>query len=120
MLKQLSNGIVIKGLIAVMLILGTYTLTKIYMLKSEVKSKEEYISELTTKLAVMEINYNTKTKELETLQAWVEKDKIDYEAKLKEYNKKQLTKPNIKYIEVESNECKDVLLQLDDIREKGY
>lgn len=107
-------------LIGIIVIGSVFGLTKILTLKSEVKDKEEIIVQLTKEYILSETNYLTKSKAYEELSTTVKNDKINYEDKLKEYSLKQTTKPNIKYIEVESNECKDVLLQLDDIREKGY
>lgn len=50
-----------------------------------------------------------------------QKNKVDYETKMKEYEAKvKETKSTIKYVEVKSNECEDIKRILDDIRNSGY
>ena len=50
-----------------------------------------------------------------------QKNKVDYETKMKEYEAKvKETKSTIKYVEVKSNECEDIKRILDDVRNNGY
>ena len=68
-----------------------------------------------------EANYNAIHKELELVKKAIEKNKADYETNMSNYEEAMKNiKKEVKYIEVKTDDCKDVKNILDDIRNNGY
>ena len=68
-----------------------------------------------------EANYNAVHKELELVKKAIEKNKADYETNMASYEEAMKNiKKEVKYIEVKTDDCKDVKNILDDIRNNGY
>ena len=68
-----------------------------------------------------EANYNAVHKELELVKKSIEKNKADYETNMSNYEEAMKNiKKEVKYIEVKTDDCKDVKNILDDIRNNGY
>lgn len=68
-----------------------------------------------------EANYNAVHKELELVKSAIEKNKADYETNISNYEEAMKNiKKEVKYIEVKTDDCKDVKNILDDIRNNGY
>ena len=68
-----------------------------------------------------EANYNAVHKELELVKKAIEKNKADYETNMSNYEETMKNiKKEVKYIEVKTDDCKDVKNILDDIRSNGY
>lgn len=68
-----------------------------------------------------EANYNAVHKELELVKKAIEKNKADYETNMSNYEEAMKNiKKEVKYIEVKTDDCKDVKNILDDIRNNGY
>ena len=68
-----------------------------------------------------EANYNAVHKELELVKKAIEKNKADYESNMSNYEEAMKNiKKEVKYIEVKTDDCKDVKNILDDIRNNGY
>ena len=60
-------------------------------------------------------------KELEKLKESIESSTIIYDSNIKTYEEAlKSIKENVKYVEVKSDECKDIKVILDDIRSNGY
>lgn len=69
----------------------------------------------------IEANYNAVHKELELVKKTIEKNKADYETNMSNYEEAMKNiKKEVKYIEVKTDDCKDVKNILDDIRNNGY
>ena len=68
-----------------------------------------------------EANYNAVHKELELVKKAIEKNKADYETNMSNYEDAMKNiKKEVKYIEVKTDDCKDIKNILDDIRSNGY
>ena len=68
-----------------------------------------------------EANYNAVHKELELVKKAIEKNKADYETNMASYEEAMKNiKKEVKYIEVKTDDCKDIKNILDDIRSNGY
>lgn len=69
----------------------------------------------------MKANYDAVHKELEKVKKDMGKNKVDYETNIANYEEAMKNiKKGIKYIEVKTNDCKDIKNILDDIRSNGY
>jgi signal recognition particle receptor subunit beta len=68
-----------------------------------------------------EANYNAVHKELESVKKVIDKNKVDYETNIASYEKAMKNvRKEVKYIEVKTDDCKDIKNILDDIRSNGY
>ena len=68
-----------------------------------------------------EANYNAVHKELELVKKVIEKNKADYDTNMSNYEEAMKNiKKEVKYIEVKTDDCKDIKNILDDIRSNGY
>ena len=68
-----------------------------------------------------EANYNAVHKELELVKKVIDKNKVDYETNIASYEEAMKNvKKEVKYIEVKTDDCKDIKNILDDIRSNGY
>ena len=68
-----------------------------------------------------EANYNAVHKELELVKKVIDKNKVDYETNIANYEAAMKNvKKEVKYIEVKTDDCKDIKNILDDIRNNGY
>lgn len=69
----------------------------------------------------IEANYNAVHKELESVKKDIDKNKVDYETNIANYEEAMKNiKKEVKYIEVKTDDCKDIKNILDDIRSNGY
>lgn len=68
-----------------------------------------------------EANYNAVHKELELVKKVIDKNKLDYETNIANYEAAMKNiKKEVKYIEVKTDDCKDIKNILDDVRDNGY
>ena len=68
-----------------------------------------------------EANYNAVHKELELVKKAIDKNKVDYETNIASYEEAMKNvKKEVKYIEVKTDDCKDIKNILDNIRSNGY
>ena len=68
-----------------------------------------------------EANYNAVHKELELVKKVIDKNKVDYETNIANYQAAMKNiKKEVKYVEVKTDDCKDIKNILDDIRDNGY
>ena len=86
-------------------------------LKFDKLNLQSEIDSLNYKLATEKNNYNQLKDRLENQNKIIDDLKIDYEKNIKEYKEFE---PVIKYKEVQSNECKDIKLIIDDIRNSNF
>ena len=86
-------------------------------LKLDKLNLQSEIDSLNYKLATEKNNYNQLKDRLENQNKIIDDLKIDYEKNLKDYKEFE---PVIKYKEVQSNECKDIKLIIDDIRNNPF
>ena len=84
--------------------------------KKREKTESEKI-ELSYKLAQETRNNLTLKNSIELQNKALKQIEVDYNNKIKEFEN---YKPQIKYIEVKSDECKDIKLILDDIRSSSF
>ena len=86
-------------------------------LKFDNLNLQNEIDNLNYNLATEKNNYNQLKDRLENQNKIIDDLKIDYEKNIKEYKEFE---PVIKYKEVQSNECKDIKLIIDDIRNNPF
>ena len=68
-----------------------------------------------------EANYNAVHKELESVKKAIDKNKVDYEINIASYEEAMKNvKKEVKYVEVKTDDCKDIKNILDNIRSNGY
>lgn len=87
--------------------------------KSERLEAELVVS--TAKNSQVEANNIGLVKELGKLKESIENNAVTYDSNIKTYEEAlKNIKENVKYVEVKSDECKDIKVILDDIRSNGY
>lgn len=90
---------------------------RVVYLKSKLEKTESEKIELSYKLAQETRNNLTLKNNIELQNKALKQIEVDYNNKIKEFEN---YKPQIKYIEVKSDECKDIKLILDDIRSSSF
>lgn len=108
-------GVFVPALMAVVIFIF-FAFRCSYLERKLEKTESEKI-ELSYKLAQETRNNLTLKNSIELQNKALESIKADYSNKLKEFEN---YKPQIKYIEVKSDECKDIKLILDDIRNSSF
>ncbi|MFX4209278.1 hypothetical protein ACOL28_03675 [Aliarcobacter butzleri] len=94
-----------------------YLILKAFYLEYKLEKTESEKIALSYKLAQETRNNITLKNSLEVQNKALEKIEVDYNNKIKEFEN---FKPQIKYIEVKSDECKDIKLIIDDIRNSSF
>ena len=89
-------------------------------LKLDKLNLQSEIESLNYKLATEKNNYNQLKDRLENQNKIIDDLKIDYEKNIKEFEDWKNKPVEIKYKEVKSNECKDIKLIIDDIRNSPF
>ena len=89
-------------------------------LKFDKLNLQSEIDSLNYKLATEKNNYNQLKDRLENQNKIIDDLKIDYEKNIKEFEDWKNKPVEIKYKEVKSNECKDIKLIIDDIRNSNF
>ena len=88
-----------------------------FYLEYKLEKTESEKIELSYKLAQETRNNLTLKNNIELQNKALKQIEVDYNNKIKEFEN---YKPQIKYIEVKSDECKDIKLILDDIRNSSF
>ena len=89
-------------------------------LKLDKLNLQSEIDSLNYELATEKNNYNQLKDRLENQNKIIDDLKIDYEKNIKEFEDWKNKPVEIKYKEVKSNECKDIKLIIDDIRNSPF
>ena len=102
--------LIVMGIVAYLILKGFY-------LEYKLEKTESEKIELSYKLAQEIRNNLTLKNSIELQNKALKQIEVDYTNKIKEFEN---YKPQIKYIEVKSDECKDIKLILDDIRNSSF
>ena len=89
-------------------------------LKIDKLELQKQIENLNYELAIEKNNYNKLKDDLDRHNKELDNIKTDYKNNLEEFEKWKNKPVEIKYKEVKSNECKDIKLIIDDIRNSSF